>query len=141
MPKKEAITRKWYHVDAEDKVLGRLAAQIAPILMGKTKTTYAPHVDCGDYVVVTNAEKVRVTGKKRQQKRYYRDSQYLGGLKSETMEELFQKKPDMVLYFAVKRMLPKTKLGRAILKKLKIYSGAQHPHEAQQPEELPLTTR
>lgn len=139
--KKAEITQQWLHVDAEGKVLGRLATQIARILMGKHKTTYTPHMDCGDFVVVTNAEKVKVTGKKMEQHRYWRDSHYLKGLKSETMAEVMEKKPEKVLYMAVKRMLPKTKLGRAMLKKFKVYPGDQHPHKAQMPEKLELTTR
>ncbi len=132
------IEKKWYVVDASGKVLGRLANKIAVILMGKHKPTYTPHVDTGDYVIVVNAEKVVLTGKKLDQKKYYRHSGYPGGLKELTARQMFEKHPEKVVYLAVKRMLPKNKLGRKMLKKLKVYAGPEHPHQAQKPEPLEL---
>ena len=131
------ITREWYLVDAEGKTLGRLATQIADTLRGKRKPQYTPHVDTGDFVIVVNAEKVHVTGNKLDQKRYYRHSGYPGGLKSRTLREQLDRRPTEVLRVAVKGMLPRNKLGRAQIGKLKIYAGAVHPHEAQRPEPLP----
>lgn len=132
--------RDWYLVDAKGQTLGRLAARIARVLMGKHKPIYTPHVDVGDYVVVINAAHVKVTGKKLEQKRYYHHSGYPGGLKERTLAEMLQKHPTKPLYEAVRRMLPKSTLGRRMLKKLKVYPGPEHPHRAQNPkplEELP----
>ncbi len=130
------VDKKWYVVDASGKVLGRLASKIAVVLMGKHKPTYTPHVDTGDYVIVVNADKVVLTGKKLDQKKYYRHSGYPGGLKELTARQMFEKHPEKVVYLAVKRMLPKNKLGRKMLKKLKVYTGPDHPHQAQKPEPL-----
>jgi large subunit ribosomal protein L13 len=131
-----AVAREWWVVDAQGQTLGRLASEIAKILRGKHKPTFSPHMDTGDFVVVTNCEKVLVTGDKLDTVRYYRHSRYPGGLKSRTMREQLDRFPDRVLLAAVKGMLPKTKLGRAQIKKLRIYSGGEHPHEAQQPKPL-----
>jgi large subunit ribosomal protein L13 len=136
--KKEELEREWYIVDAEGQTLGRLASRIAPILRGKHKPTYTPHLDCGDYVVVVNAEKVRVTGRKLEQKAYYRHSGYPGGLKTITLRDQLDKHPERVLQAAVKGMLPKNRLGRRMFKKLKVYAGEAHPHQAQQPKVLEL---
>ncbi len=138
MAKPSEIEKKWYVVDATEKTLGRLATKIAMILMGKHKPLYTPHVDTGDYVVVVNAEKVKLTGKKLDQKMYYRHSGYPGGLKMVTARQLLQKHPEKLIYLAVKRMLPKNKLGRRMLKKLKVYAGPEHPHQAQKPQPLEL---
>jgi len=132
------IRREWYVVDAQGKTLGRLASEIAKILRGKHKPIYVPHLDCGDYVIVVNAEKVRVTGKKLDQKFYYRHSGYPGGLKSINLRDQLQKHPTRVLEAAVRGMLPKNRLGRAMIKKLKVYAGDSHPHQAQQPKALEL---
>ena len=129
------IDHKWYVIDAEDKTLGKLAAEVAMILRGKKKPIYTPHVDCGDYVVVVNAEKVAVTGKKENQKIYRSHSGYPGGLKETTLAELRAKKPEEIIRHAVKGMMPKGKLGRQMFKKLKVYAGPEHPHAAQNPEE------
>ena len=129
------IGHKWYVIDAEDKTLGKIAAEIAMILRGKKKPIYTPHVDCGDYVVVVNAEKVAVTGKKENQKIYRSHSGYPGGLKETTLAELRAKKPEEIIRHAVKGMMPKGKLGRQMFKKLKVYAGPEHPHAAQNPEE------
>lgn len=131
--------RKWIVVDAQDEVLGRLASKIALRLRGKHLPTFTPHVDTGDFVVVINAGKVRLTGKKLYQKVYYRHTGYMGGLKEERVREMLQEKPEKVLKMAVRGMLPKNKLGRKLLKKLKVYRGDKHPHEAQQPEAIDLT--
>ena len=131
-----ANNRRWYHVDASGKVLGRLAARIAVALMGKDRPDYTPHVDTGAYVVVTNAEKVRLTGKKWQQKVYRHYSGYPGGLKERKAAELRQKRPQAIIYEAVRRMLPKNRLGRKMLKKLRVYAGPEHPHTYHKPEEL-----
>jgi large subunit ribosomal protein L13 len=136
--KEVEVDKKWYLVDAESKVLGRLASQIAMRLRGKHKPIYTPHADTGDFIVVINAEKVSMTGGKLDQKVYYRHSGYIGGLKEVTAEKMLAKKPERVLRSAVKGMLPKTSLGRRQLKKLKIYSGSEHPHEAQKPEKLEM---
>ena len=136
--KEVGVDKKWYLVNAESKVLGRLASQIAMRLMGKHKPIYTPHADTGDFIVVINAEKVSMTGGKLDQKVYYRHSGYIGGLKEVTAEKMLAKKPERVLRSAVKGMLPKTSLGRRQLKKLKIYSGSEHPHEAQKPEKLEM---
>ena len=136
--RKGDIRREWYVVDAQGKILGRLASEIAKILRGKHKPIYVPHLDCGDYVIVVNAEKVRVTGKKLDQKFYYRHSGYPGGLKSINLRDQLQKHPTRVLEAAVRGMLPKNRLGRAMIKKLKVYAGGSHPHQAQQPKALEL---
>ena len=130
------VTREWYLVDAEGKTLGRLATQIADTLRGKRKPQYTPHVDTGDFVIVVNAEKIRVTGNKLDQKRYYRHSGYPGGLRSRTLREQLERRPTEVLRVAVKGMLPKNRLARQQITKLKIYAGPEHPHEAQNPRPL-----
>ena len=132
------IKRQWYVVDAQGQTLGRLASKIAPILKGKHKPTYTPHLDCGDFVVVVNIDKVRVTGRKLDQKIYYRHSEYPGGLKSISLRDQLDQHPDRVLMAAVKGMLPKNRLGRQMIKKLKLYAGEAHPHQAQQPKSLTL---
>lgn len=129
------VERKWYVIDAEDKTLGKIASEVASILRGKKKPIYTPHVDTGDYVIVINAEKVRVTGKKEEQKIYKSHSGYPGGLKEATLRELRAKKPEEIIRHAVKGMMPKGKLGRQMFKKLKVYAGPEHPHTAQNPEE------
>ena len=129
------VERKWYVIDAEDKTLGKIASEVASILRGKKKPIYTPHVDTGDYVIVINAEKVRVTGKKEEQKIYKSHSGYPGGLKETTLRELRAKKPEEIIRHAVKGMMPKGKLGRQMFKKLKVYAGQEHPHTAQNPEE------
>lgn len=134
--KKEEIERTWYLVDGEGKVLGRLASQLAKILRGKTKAIYTPHVDTGDCVVVINADKIRLTARKMEQKVYYRHTGYPGGLKSTNAKTLLATKPERVLKNAVKGMLPKNPLGRKMFKKLKVYAGPDHPHQAQQPQPL-----
>lgn len=136
MLRKEDTDKKWLEVDAEGKVLGRLATQIAMILMGKTKANYTPHVDNGDFVIVVNAEKIIVTGNKLQDKKYYNYSGFPGGLRERTLAEVITKKPEEVLYEAVKRMLPKSKLGKNMIDKLKVYAGTEHPHAAQKPEKV-----
>ncbi len=136
--KPEDIKREWFLVDAEGKTLGRLATKIAEILRGKHKPIYTPHLDCGDYVIVVNADKIRVTGRKLDQKIYYRHSGYPGGLKSITLRDQLQKHPERVLEAAVRGMLPKNRLGRKMFKKLKVYAGDSHPHQAQQPKTLEL---
>jgi large subunit ribosomal protein L13 len=132
------IEREWYVIDAEGQTLGRLASKIAPIIKGKHKPIYTPHLDCGDFVIVINAEKVRVTGRKLDQKIYYRHSQYPGGLSSINLRDQLAKHPERVLQAAVRGMLPKNKLGRQMIKKLKVYAGDSHPHQAQQPKPLKL---
>ena len=136
--KKENIQRDWHLIDATDKVLGRMASRIAMILQGKTKPIYTPHVDTGDFVVVTNAEKIKLTGNKINEKVYYSHSGYPGGFKEIPIKKWMEKHPDRIVTLAVKRMLPKTKLGNAMLKKLKVYAGPDHSHEAQQPKTLEL---
>jgi large subunit ribosomal protein L13 len=131
--------RNWLVVDATGKTLGRLATEIANVLRGKRKPEYTPHCDVGDFVIVVNAEKVSVTGKKRQEKRYYRHSGFPGGLRSRTFEEMIARRPEEVLRLAVKGMLPRTRLGRQQLRKLKIYAGPDHPHQAQQPAPLEVS--
>lgn len=136
--KKEDVQREWHVIDATDKVLGRMASRIAMILQGKTKPIYTPHVDTGDFVVVTNAEKIKLTGNKMNEKVYYTHSGYPGGFKEIPIKKWMEKHPDRIVTLAVKRMLPKTKLGNAMLKKLKVYAGPDHSHEAQQPKTLEL---
>jgi large subunit ribosomal protein L13 len=136
--KKEDLTREWYLVDAQDKILGRLACGIAHRLRGKHKAIYAPYMDTGDFVIVVNAEKISLTGKKLTDKVYYHHSGYPGGIKAITAGKLLKEKPEELLRTAVKGMLPKNTLGRAMLKKLKIYTGGDHPHEAQCPHILDL---
>ena len=133
-PKKDDVEKAWWLVNAEGKILGRLATEVADLLRGKGKARFAPHVDTGDFVVVINAEKVAVTGQKLSQKKYYTHSLYPGGIKEESLQQLLDRKPEEVVRRAVRGMVPKTKLGRAILKKLKVYRGPQHPHEAQNPK-------
>jgi large subunit ribosomal protein L13 len=136
--KKEEVKRDWYVIDAEGKTLGRLASRIAHRLRGKHKPIFTPHVDTGDFIVVTNAEKIKLTGNKMKNKNYYHYSGYPGGLKVRTAEELLRKKPSELLHHAVKGMLPKNRLGRTLIKKLKVYAGTDHPHQAQQPKPLEL---
>ena len=138
LPKVADLEKKWWLVDAEGRVLGRLATQVAMVLMGKNKAEYTDFLDTGDFVVVINAGKVRLTGNKLDQKSYYRHSGYPGGLKDTSARDLLKKHPDRIITLAVKGMLPKTKLGRQMLKKLKVYGAADHPHQAQQPEPLSL---
>ena len=132
--KEHEVEKKWYLVDAQDMILGRLATQIAMRLRGKHKPIFTPHADTGDFVVVINADKVSLTGNKWDNKMYYRHTGYMGGIKQISARKLMEKKPDQVLYMAVKRMLPKNSLGRRQLKKLKIYAGSEHPHTAQNPQ-------
>ena len=141
MPKKGGVTRKWYLVDAEGKVLGRLAARVASLLIGKHKTIYAPHVDVGDHVVVINAAKVHLTGQKRTDKLYRWHSGYIGGLREVSADAMLKTHPERVVEWAVQGMLPKGRLGRAMFKKLKVYRGAEHPHAAQKPEPLSIGGR
>ena len=132
------IDRKWYVVDATDMTLGRLASEVAKVLRGKNKPIFTPHIDCGDNVIVINAEKIKVTGKKMDQKVYYHHSDYVGGLKEATLREKLEKKPEQVIELAVKGMLPKGPLGRQMFTKLHVYAGPEHKHEAQKPEVLTL---
>ncbi|QID32792.1 50S ribosomal protein L13 [Pampinifervens florentissimum] len=134
--RKEDVVRSWWVVDAQGKVLGRLASQIARVLMGKHKPYYQPDVDCGDFVIVLNADKLVVTGKRLEQKKYYFHSNYPGGLKERSLAWMLENKPEEVIRLAVKRMLPKNRLGHRMLKRLKIYTGSEHPHVAQQPKVL-----
>ena len=134
----EGVTKEWYVIDATNEVLGRLASQIAKILRGKNKPCYTPHADCGDYVIVINADKVKLTGKKMTDKVYVRHTGYPGGQRFATPADYLAKKPTFVIEKAVKGMLPKTRLGEHILKNLKVYSGAEHPHAAQSPKEIKL---
>jgi len=138
MAKKEQTEHGWVLVDADGAVLGRFASKIAPILMGKTKPTYTPHVDTGDYVIVINAEKIRVTGKKAQDKEYDYYTHFPGGHKFVSFGDMMAKKPEKVIELAVRRMLPKSKLGKQMLKKLKVYRGSDHEHQAQKPEKIEL---
>ncbi len=140
LPTPETLDQQWYVVDAADQRLGRLATEIAMILRGKKKPTYTPHMDTGDFVVVVNAEKVVVTGRKPQQKLYRRHSGRPGGMKQETFEKLQNRIPERIIEKAVKGMLPKNALGRKLFTKLKVYAGAEHPHQAQQPETLTINT-
>lgn len=138
MANPSTVERKWYVVDAEGKTLGRLASEVANVLRGKKKPIYTPHIDTGDYVIVVNAEKVKTTGKKLDQKKYYHHSEYVGGMKEATLKEMLQKKPEFVITHAVKGMLPKGPLGRQMLKKLHVYAGPEHKHEAQKPEAMEI---
>ena len=130
------IDRKWYVVDATDMTLGRLASEVAKVLRGKNKPIFTPHIDCGDNVIVINAEKIKVTGKKMDQKIYYNHSDYVGGMKETTLKEMMAKKPEKVIELAVKGMLPKGPLGRSMIKKLHVYAGPEHAQQAQKPVEL-----
>ncbi len=136
--KENDITRRWYLVDAKDKVLGRVATSVAMRLRGKHKPIFAPHADTGDFIIVVNADKVRLTGRKWDKKIYYRHTGYTGGLKQITAKKLLEKRPEDIVRFAVKGMLPKNSLGRRQSQKLKIYAGPHHPHQAQQPEKLEI---
>ena len=136
MANPDKIERKWYVVDATDKTLGRLTSEIAKVLRGKNKPVYTPHIDTGDYVIVVNAEKIAVTGKKLDQKIYYNHSDYVGVMKETTLREMMDKKPEKVIELAVKGMLPKGPLGRSMIKKLHVYAGPEHDHQAQKPEVL-----
>jgi large subunit ribosomal protein L13 len=136
--KPETVKRDWYVVDAQGKTLGRLATEVALRLRGKHKPEYTPHVDTGDYIVVVNAEQIQVTGNKSADKMYYRHTGYPGGIRSISFEKLVDHKPEMIIEKAVKGMLPKNPLGRAMFSKLKVYAGAEHPHAAQQPQELDI---
>ncbi|NLX08519.1 MAG: 50S ribosomal protein L13 [Chloroflexi bacterium] len=137
-PTEGDIQREWFVVDAKDQTLGRLATQIAAILRGKHKPTFAPHMDVGDYVIVINCDKIRVTGNKLDEKMYHRHSGYPGGLTSISLRDQLQRHPERVLHAAVRGMLPKNKLGRKMIKKLKLYTGNSHPHDAQQPKPLEI---
>ena len=132
------VERKWYVVDATGYTLGRLASEVAKVLRGKNKPIFTPHIDTGDYVIIVNAEKIKVTGKKLDQKIYYHHSDYVGGMKETTLREMLAKKPEKVVELAVKGMLPKGPLGREMFTKLHVYAGAEHPHTAQKPEVLPF---
>ena len=136
MANPDKIERKWYVVDAEGQTLGRLAAEVAKVLRGKNKPEFTPHIDTGDNVIVINAEKIKVTGKKLDQKVYYHHSDYVGGMKETTLREMMAKKPEQVIELAVKGMLPKGPLGRTMIKKHHVYAGAEHAHQAQKPEVL-----
>ncbi len=136
MAKKENIKRNWYIVDAEDKILGRMLTTVSRVLQGKHKPEYTPHVDVGDFVIITNASKVKLTGKKMKEKVHYYVTGYQGGLRKRVVGETLKTAPEKVFSRSVKRMLPRSRLGKAMLKKLKIYAGAEHPHQAQQPKEL-----
>jgi large subunit ribosomal protein L13 len=138
MPKESEVERKWFVVDADGQVLGRLATQVATILRGKHKPSFAPHLDVGDHVVVLNAEKVHLTGRKLKDKRYRWHTGYIGGLRDVSAEQMLRSHPERVIEWAVQGMLPKNRLGRAMVKKLKVYRGASHPHSAQQPTPLAL---
>lgn len=136
MQKKETVERKWYVIDAEGKPLGRVASKAAHILRGKHKATYTPHIDCGDYVIIINASKVLLTGNKLEDKKYYSHSQYPGGLRTRAAKEMIEKYPEEMVEKAVKGMLPKNRLGRAMYKKLFVYAGSEHKHMAQKPSEM-----
>jgi large subunit ribosomal protein L13 len=136
--KEQDVQHDWYVIDAQGQTLGRLATRVATILRGKNKAIFTPHVDCGDFVIIVNAEKVHVTGRKMLQKKYYRHSSYPGGLKEVTLRDQLQKFPNRVLEAAVRGMLPKNRLGRQMFKKLKVYAGPTHPHQAQQPKSIEL---
>lgn len=136
MANPDKLEKKWYVVDAEGQTLGRMCSEIAKVLRGKNKPEYTPFVDTGDYVIVVNADKIKVSGKKMDQKIYYRHSDYVGGMKSATLKEMLERRPEKVVELAVKGMLPKGPLGRQMMRKLHVYTGAEHPHTAQQPEVL-----
>ncbi|HOO45829.1 MAG TPA: 50S ribosomal protein L13 [Deltaproteobacteria bacterium] len=136
--KKGEVARNWVLVDATDKILGRLAADVASILRGKTKPEYTPHTDVGDFVVIINAAKIKLSGDKLDKKMYYHHSGYMGGIKEQTAKQLLEKKPEDVIKHAIKGMLPKNSLGRAMYKKLKVYAGGEHPHEAQMPQAITI---
>ena len=136
MANPDKIERKWYVVDASEYTLGRLASEVAKVLRGKNKPIFTPHMDCGDYVIIVNADKIKVTGKKMDQKIYYNHSDYVGGMKETTLKEMLNKKPEKVIELAVKGMLPKGPLGRQMFTKLHVYAGAEHAHAAQKPEVL-----
>ncbi len=138
MANPDKLDRKWYVVDAAGCTLGRLSSEVASVLRGKNKTCFTPHVDCGDYVIVVNADKIKVTGKKLDQKIYYHHSDYVGGMKETTLKELLAKKPERVIEFAVKGMLPKGPLGRKMYTKLHVYAGPEHNHAAQKPEVMTI---
>jgi large subunit ribosomal protein L13 len=138
MAKKNEVEQNWWLVDAEGAILGRMAAKIAPILMGKNKPTYTPNVDTGDYVIVVNADKIRLTGKKAEQKQYDYYTHYPGGHKYVSFADMMTKRPEKVIELAVRRMLPKNKLGRKMIKKLKVYRGTEHEHQAQKPQKVEL---
>ena len=138
MANPDKIERKWYVVDAEGCTLGRLSSEIAKVLRGKNKPQFTPHVDTGDYVIIVNADKIKVTGKKLEQKIYYNHSDYVGGMRETTLKEMLAKKPERVIELAVKGMLPKGPLGRQMIKKLHVYAGAEHNHAAQQPKALEI---
>ncbi len=137
--KEVEVIRKWYVVDAEGQTLGRMATVIATVLRGKNKPMFTPHVDCGDYVIVVNADKFQVTGKRMDEKMYYRHSGYPGGLKAESLRTVMKTKPEMAIMQAVRKMLPKNALSRQVIQKLKVYSGPEHPHAAQHPEVLEIS--
>ena len=139
--KPSTIKRDWYLIDATDLVLGRMASQIATILRGKNKTSYTPHMDCGDYVVVINADKVALTGKKLENKKYFHHTGYIGGIKGITAAKLMEKKPEDVIYKAVEHMITRNKLGRQMMTKLRIYAGSEHPHTAQNPIVLDIAAK
>lgn len=141
MASPSTIERKWYVIDAADQTLGRLSSEVANILRGKKKPIFTPHIDTGDYVVVINADKIKVTGKKLDQKIYYRHSDYVGGMKETTLKEMLNKKPADVIKLAVKGMLPKGPLGRQMMSKLHVYAGPEHPHAAQKPEVYEIASR
>ena len=141
MASPSTIEKKWYVVDAAGHTLGRLASEVASVLRGKNKPIYTPHIDTGDYVIIVNADKIKVTGKKLDQKIYYSHSAYVGGMKETTLKDMLAKKPEYVISHAVKGMLPKGPLGRQMLKKLHVYAGAEHGHEAQKPEVLDIKER
>ena len=138
MASPSTIERKWYVVDATGHTLGRLSSEIAKVLRGKNKPTYTPHEDCGDFVIVVNADKIKVTGKKLDQKIYYKHSDYVGGMKETTLKEMLANKPEDVIYLAVKGMLPKGPLGSQMIKKLNVYAGPEHKNQAQKPEVLEI---
>jgi large subunit ribosomal protein L13 len=139
--KKEEVKRDWLLVNASGETLGRLASKVAMILRGKHKPIYTPHVDTGDFVVIINAEKINLTGKKMENKRYYHHTGYPGGIKSITVKDMLKKEPKNVIKFAVKGMLPKNPLGRMMIKKLKVYSGEEHPHQAQKPKQIKISEK
>lgn len=135
IPKKDDIEQKWWLINAEGRILGRMATEVADLIRGKRKPQFTSHLDTGDFVVIVNAEKIKVTGRKLEQKKYYTHSLYPGGIKEETLKDLLERKPEEVIKKAVWGMIPKGKLGRALYKKLKVYRGPSHPHEAQNPQE------